>query len=119
MSVFALTASCAIAADEPKPTLPVCKSGLKAWSAQKTDSLTLDEINARMNEMVACANLTKKHEKKMRAYLDEFYRTHSELAGRAFDFITDHGLTEEFSQEKSGKKKASDNSDTDSDNSTI
>jgi hypothetical protein len=53
-----------------------------------------------MNTMVACADLSKKHEKQVRAYLEEFYRTHSELANRAFDFITRHGLAEQFGEEE-------------------
>jgi hypothetical protein len=41
---------------ETKPTPAACKSYLKEWSIQKTETLTLDEINERMNTMVACAD---------------------------------------------------------------
>lgn len=92
-------------ASEPNPSPAVCKADLKGWSAQKTETLTITQIMERMNEMFACAEQSKKHEKKMRAYLDEFYRTHSELAGRAFDFIVDHNLRDEFYKEKNGYKE--------------
>lgn len=101
IGVFVLTVTSSVfAAPQLEPTLAVCKADLKAWSAQKTESLTIKQIDERMNEMYACAERTKKHEKKMRAYLDEFYRTHSELADRAFDFIMRHSLQEQFGQEE-------------------
>jgi hypothetical protein len=65
---------------------------LKAWSVQKIGTLTIAQIIALTNEMYSCAEQEKKHEKKMRAYLDEFYRTRSELADRSFDFIARHDL---------------------------
>lgn len=89
------------APDYPKPTPAVCKADLKAWSAQKTETLTIDQVMERMNEMYSCAEQTKK-QKKMRAYLDEFYRTHSELADRTFDFITRHDLQKQFGEEENG-----------------
>jgi hypothetical protein len=85
---------------EAKPTPSACKMNLKEWSQQKTETLTITELRERMNTMVACADLSKKHEKQVRAYLEEFYRTHSELANRAFDFITRHGLAEQFGEEE-------------------
>ena len=94
---------------DPKPTQAVCKADLKAWSVQKTETLTLAEINVRMNEMVACADLAKKHEKRMRTYLDEFYRTHSELAQRAFDFIVRHDLGGQFKEEENGASENASN----------
>jgi hypothetical protein len=108
LALFVLTiASPTIAApdSEPKPTPTVCKANLKSWSAQKTETLTIEQIDTRMNEMVACADEAHHHhhsDKKIRAYLDEFYRTHTELADRAFDFITSHDLGEEFYEEKNG-----------------
>jgi hypothetical protein len=87
---------------EVKPTQAACKADLKAWSASKTGTLTITELNERMNAMFACADLSKKHEKQARGYLDEFYRTHSELANRAFNFITRHGLSEQFGVEENG-----------------
>lgn len=90
---------------EPKPTPAVCKADLKAWSAQKTESLTIGQIDTRMTEMVACADEAHHHhhsDKKMWAYLDEFYRTHTELANRAFDFITRHDLQGQFGEEENG-----------------
>jgi hypothetical protein len=105
-TVLILTmASGAMAAPEPKPTPAVCKADLKAWSGSKTESLTIEEIMARMNEMVACADEAHHHhhsDKKVLAYLDEFYRTHTELANRAFDFIEDHSLKAKFNEEKNG-----------------
>ncbi len=89
-------------ASEPKPSPAVCKADLKAWSAQKIETLTIAQIDERMTVMVACAQQEKKHEKKMRAYLDEFYRTHSELADRTFDFITRHDLQKQFGEEENG-----------------
>jgi len=110
IAVFFLTIASTVAVAQgskaaPPLTPAACKSDLKAWSAQKTESLTIDQIMERMNVMFACADQEKKHEKKMRAYLDEFYRTHSELAGRAFDFIVDHNLRDEFYKEKNGSEE--------------
>jgi hypothetical protein len=98
--VFFMTIPGVVAAPEAKPTAAVCKAGLRAWSATKTGTLTFTELNDRMNVMFACADLCKKHEKQARAYLDEFYRIHAELANRAFDFITRHGLAEQFGEEE-------------------
>ena len=89
-------------ASEPKPSPAVCKADLKAWSAQKIETLTIAQIMEQMNEMYACVEQQKKHEKKMHAYLDEFYRTHSELADRTFDFITRHDLQKQFGEEENG-----------------
>jgi hypothetical protein len=89
-------------ASEPKPSPAVCKADLKAWSVQKIETLTIAQIMERMNEMYACAEQEKKHEKKMHVYLDEFYRTHSELADRTFDFITRHDLQKQFGEEENG-----------------
>jgi hypothetical protein len=108
LTFFVLTvASGAMAAPDPKPapTPAVCKADLKAWSGSKTDTLTIEQIDTRMNEMVACADEAHHHhhsDKKMRAYLDEFYRTHSEPASRAFDFIVSHDLGAKFYEEKNG-----------------
>jgi hypothetical protein len=105
-TLFGLTvASGVMAAPDQKPTPAVCKADLKAWSAQKTETLTIEQIDTRMTEMVACANEVHHHyhsDKKMHAYLDEFYRTHSELANRAFDFITRHDLQGQFGDEENG-----------------
>ena len=79
---------------------------LKEWSQQRTETLTITELKERMNIMFACADQSKKHEKRVRAYLGEFYRTHSELANRAFDFITRHGLAEQFGAEENGTSSA-------------
>jgi hypothetical protein len=97
----------AMGAPETKPTPAVCKTDLKTWSAQKTETLTISEIDERMTEMVACADEAHHHrrsDKKVRAYLDEFYRTHSELANRTFDFITRHDLQAQFGEEEDGTK---------------
>jgi len=56
-----------------------------------------------MNEMVACADETHHHhhsDKQVLMYLNEFYRTHSELADRAFDFIVNHNLRDQFYAEE-------------------
>ena len=98
--VFFMTIPGVVAAPEPKPTAAVRKAGLRAWSATKTETLTITELNDRMNVMFACADLSKKHEKQARAYLDEFHRIQAELAKRAFDFITRHGLAEQFGKEE-------------------
>ena|ERR1700676_139211 len=90
---------------EAKPTPSACKINLKEWSQQKTETLNITELNERMNIMFACADQSKKHEKQVRAYLGEFYRTHSELANRAFDFITRHGLAEQFGAEENGTSR--------------
>jgi hypothetical protein len=90
------------APDDPKPTPAVCKADLKAWSAQKTENLTVKELDQRMTEMYACAEQAKKHEKQMRIFLDEFYRNHGELSSRAFDFITRHDLQGQFGEEENG-----------------
>jgi hypothetical protein len=98
-----MAASGAMAAPDEKPVPAACKADLKTWSAQKTETLTIDQINTRMNEMVACAAEAHQHRhshKKVHAYLDEFYRTHTELADRAFDFIKSHDLGAKFYEEK-------------------
>jgi hypothetical protein len=87
-----------------KPTSSACKVDLKEWSQQKTETLTIPELNEHMNIMFACADLSQKHEKQVRAYLGEFYRTHTELANRAFNFR--HGLAEQFGAEENGSPTA-------------
>ena len=87
---------------EVKPTQAECRANLTEWSRQKTEGLTIAELNEHMNTMFACADLSKKHEKQVRGYLDEFYRAHAELANRAFNFITRHGLAEQFGAEENG-----------------
>jgi hypothetical protein len=105
--VFFLTiASGTMAAPpEAKPAKAVCKAELKEWSAQKTETLTIDQILERMHTMVACADEAHHHrhsEKKTFAYLNEFYRVHTELANRTFDFITRHNLKTQFDEEENG-----------------
>jgi hypothetical protein len=90
---------------EAKPTPAVCKADLKEWSVQKTETLTLDQINERMNMMVACADEAHHHrhrDERTMAYLNEFYRVHAELANRTFDFITRHNLKAQFDEEENG-----------------
>lgn len=109
-TLFVLTvASSAIAAPEQKPTPAVCKADLNAWSGSgpesKTETLTIEQLQARMNEMVGCADGARHHwhsDKQVLMYLDMFYRTHTELANRAFDFIVSHDLREQFYEEKNG-----------------
>lgn len=87
----------------PKPSLPACQASLKIWSAEKTETLTLDQLFERMHTLVACADEAKKAKKKTKvvtAYLDEFYRTHTELANRTFEFIKRHDLQVEFRNEE-------------------
>ena len=100
--VFLTLSSGAAAAPELKPSPAVCKADLRAWSVSEAKTLTITELNEHMNVMFACAELSKKHQNQVRAYLDEFYRTHAELADRAFNFITRHGLTEQFGAEENG-----------------
>ncbi len=98
-----MVASRVMAAPEQTPTPAVCKADLKAWSKSKLESLTIEQIKTRMNEMVACADETHHHhhsDKQVLMYLDEFYRTHSELADRAFDFIVNHNLRDQFYAEE-------------------
>ena len=60
-----------------KPTPAVCKAALKEWSAQKTETLTLDQINEPMNMMVACADEAHHHrrsDKRTMAYLNTVAR---------------------------------------------
>jgi hypothetical protein len=102
LSAVAVAAPVMAAPPEAKPAASACKANLNEWSQQKTETLTIKQINERMNTMVACADLSKKREKQVRAYLEEFYRSHSELAKRAFDFITKHGLAEQFGAEENG-----------------
>jgi hypothetical protein len=89
----------------PKPNLAVCKADLKAWSAEKTETLDNDQLFERMNMMVACggeAKKAKKKDKDVLAYVYEFYRTHSELGNRALDFIKRHDLSAQFREEENG-----------------
>jgi hypothetical protein len=98
-----MVASTVMAAPEQTPTPAVCKADLKAWSKSKLESLTIEQIKARMSEMVACADEThhRHHsDKQVLMYLDEFYRTHAELAERAFDFIVNHNLRDQFYAEE-------------------
>lgn len=88
---------------ETKPAPALCKVNLKEWTEQKTESLTIDQIFERMNTMVACADDAHHHrhsDKKTLAYLNEFYRVHTELANRTFDFITRHNLRAQFDDEE-------------------
>jgi hypothetical protein len=88
-----------------KPTPAVCKAELKEWSEQKTEMLTIEQIYERMNRMVACADEAHRHrhsDKKALGYLNEFYRVHTELANRTFDFITRHNLKAQFDEEENG-----------------
>ena len=55
---------------EAKPTSSACKMNLKEWAQRKTEMLTISQLNERMNIMLACADLSKKHEKQVRAYLE-------------------------------------------------
>ena len=90
---------------ETKLTPAVCKANLKEWTEQKTESLTIDQIFERMNTMVACADESHHHrhsDKKTLAYLNEFYRVHTELANRTLDFITRHNLKAQFDEEENG-----------------
>lgn len=97
-----VNASGSMAAPDSKPTPAVCKADLKAWSgsgpASKTETLTLEQLQTRMNEMVACAD---------EAHM--FYRTHSELAQRAFDFIVRHDLGGQFKEEENGASENASN----------
>ena len=98
-----MVASGVMAAPEQTPTPAVCKADLKAWSKSKLESLSIEQIKTRMNEMVACADEThhRHHsDKQVLMYLDEFYRTHTELADRAFDFIVNHNLRDQFYAEE-------------------
>ena len=112
VALFLLTVvSSAMAAQEPNLTPTVCKADLKSSSASKAEILTIEQIDERMNTMFACANEAGHHrhnDKKVWTYLEEFYRLHSELANRAFDFITKHGLQAQFGQEENGQNKAQD-----------
>jgi hypothetical protein len=114
ISVLALlvlvVASGVTAAPEQTPTRAVCKADFKAWSKSSLESLTIDQIKTRMNEMVACADEAHHHhhsDKQVQMYLDEFYRTHAELADRAFDFIVNHNLRDQFYAEEGEARKES------------
>lgn len=105
--LLVLTGAVSAQTSDAKPSPAVCKADLKAWSAQKTDTLTIKQIEERMNEMYACADEAHHHhhsDKRTMAYLAEFYRTHSELADRTFDFITRHDLQKQFGEEENGAK---------------
>ncbi|MFY9754203.1 MAG: hypothetical protein WAJ92_16295 [Candidatus Acidiferrales bacterium] len=112
-----IAAKGAAAAPDSKATPVICKANLKAWTASKTETLTIDQIMERMNTMFACADEAHHHhhsDKRVRIYLDEFYRVHTELANRTFDFITKHGLETQFREEENGAgnpQSASNNSD--------
>ena len=102
-----MAGSGAMAAPDPKPTAAVCKADLKAWSGSgptsKTETLTIEQLQARMTEMVACADAAHHHwhsDKRVLMYLDVFYRTHTQLADRAFDFISNHNLRDQFYEEE-------------------
>jgi hypothetical protein len=98
-----MVASGVMAAPEQTPIPAVCKADLKAWSKSKLESLPIEQIKNRMNEMVACADERHHHrhsDKQVLMYLDEFYRTHTELAERAFDFIVNHNLRDQFYAEE-------------------
>ena len=56
-----MVASGVMAAPEQTPTPAVCKADLKAWSKSKLESLSIEQIKTRMNEMVACADETHHH----------------------------------------------------------
>jgi hypothetical protein len=89
----------------PKPSLAVCKADLKMWSADKTETLSIDQMFERMNMMVACGDEAKKEKKKdkeVMKYLYEFYRTHAELGNRTLDFIKKHDLSAQFREEENG-----------------
>jgi hypothetical protein len=102
LAVLVITTPLVAAPPEAKPTPTACKADLKEWSQQKTETLTITELRDRMSTMVACADVAKKHQKQARSYLDEFYRTHAELANRAFNFITRHGLADQFGVDENG-----------------
>ena len=88
-----------------KPSMAVCKADLKMWSADKSETLSIDQIFERMNMMVACGDLAKKAKKKDKevlAYVNEFYRTHAELGNRALDFIKQHDLRAQLREEENG-----------------
>ncbi|SRR6266481_8058768 len=93
----------------PKTSLAVCKADLKMWSADKTETLSIDQIFERMNMMVACgdeAKKAKKKDKEVLSYLYEFYRTHAELGNRTLDFIKRHDLSAQFREEENGVSDA-------------
>lgn len=107
LTLVLAVASSAMAAQDstpaPKPNVAVCKANLKAWSAEKTETLSNDQIFERMNMMIACgdeAKKAKKKDKEVLAYVYEFYRTHSELGNRGLDFIKRHDLQTQFHQEE-------------------
>lgn len=105
VSIVASGAIAAPATPPQTPTPAVCKANLKMWSKANVGSLTVEQIMARMTEMVACADDAHHHrhsDNQVRAYLDEFYRVHTELANRTFDFITKHGLQDQFREEENG-----------------
>jgi len=92
----------------PAPSLSACKVSLKTWSSEKIETLTLDQLFERMHTLVACADGAKKAKKKTKvvaSYLDEFYRTHTELANRTFDFIRRHDLQVEFTNEENSRSR--------------
>ena len=103
--VSALTMASYVVAVPPKagPTAAACKADLNEWSQQKTETLTIEQISQRMDVMVASADEAHHHwhsDKRTTGYLDEFYRVHTELANRTFDFITRHNLKAQFDEEE-------------------
>src|ERR1700682_2220667 len=108
--ILVLVATCSTMAAQgsdstptPKPSLAVCKADLKMWSADKTETLSIDQMFERMNMMVACGDAAKKEKKKdkeVMKYLYEFYRTHAELGNRTLDFIKKHDLSAQFREEE-------------------
>src|SRR5580658_4594346 len=87
----------------PKPSLAVCKANLRTWSAEKAETLTIDQIFENMNAIVACADEAKKAKKKDRevmTYLNEFYRRQAELGTRTIRFIDRHDLSAQFREEE-------------------
>ncbi len=88
-----------------KPKAAACKAELKEWSTSNLEMLTIAQLQVRMTETVSCAKVAEWHrhsDKRVTAYLLEFYRTDAELASRAFDFINEHHLSDEFREQKDG-----------------
>jgi hypothetical protein len=93
----------------PKPSLALCKADLKAWAAEKTETLTIDQIFESMKTIVACgdeAKKAKKKDKEVMTYLNEFYRRQAELGTRTIRFIDRHDLSAQFREEENGVNTA-------------
>jgi hypothetical protein len=93
----------------PKPSLVLCKADLKTWAAEKTETLTIDQIFEGMKTIVACGDEAKKAKKKDRevmTYLNEFYRRQAELGTRTIRFIDRHDLSAQFREEENGVNTA-------------